>query len=54
MTTLTGKPPATTYKDLVQVSNNNTGIDGTLRPLEDGEGTQSALQVSSTAARVAG
>lgn len=54
MTALTGKSPAATYKDLLQASNNNSGIDATLRPIEDGEGTQSALLISTTAARVAG
>lgn len=52
--TLTGRNPANTYKDLLQVSNSNTGIDGTLRPIADGEGTDSALQVSATAVRAAG
>lgn len=47
MAALTGKTPANTYKDLLQVSNSNSGIDGTLRPVEDGEGTQSPLQLSS-------
>ncbi len=54
MTSLTGRTPAASYKDLLQVSNANAGIDGTLRPVEDGEGTQSALQLSQTAARLAG
>lgn len=48
MTTLTGKKPANTYKDLLQVSNLNSGIDGTLRSIEDGEGTLSPLQLSET------
>lgn len=46
MTTLTGRTPKDTYKDLLQVSNGNTGIDAILRHLEDGEGTQSPLKVS--------
>jgi len=52
MATLTGKTPAQTYKDLMQVSNNNAGIDSTLRPVEDGEATQSALQLSTTRLRI--
>ncbi|MCU1327431.1 MAG: hypothetical protein JWN34_2801, partial [Bryobacterales bacterium] len=52
MTALTGKSPKNTYKDLLQVSNTNSGIDGTLRPVEDGEGTQSPLQISSTAVNI--
>src|SRR4051812_36851095 len=51
---LTGKTPATTYKDLLQVSNGNAGIDATLRPVSDGEGTDSALKISTVAARLAG
>jgi len=54
MTTLTGKTPAATYKDLLQVSNSNAGVDGTLRDVEDGEGTVSALQLSTTEAKVSG
>jgi hypothetical protein len=49
---LTGKTPQATYKDLLQVSNTNSGIDATLRPVEDGEGTQSPLQLSSTAVNI--
>lgn len=49
MATLTDKTIASTYKDLLQVSNSNSGVDATLRPIEDGEGTASALNVSSGA-----
>lgn len=52
MATLTGKTVANTYKDLLQVSNSNTGIDGTLRTMEDGEGTSSALSISTDAIQV--
>lgn len=48
MSTLTGKTPAETYKDLLQVSNSNAGIDSTTRPVEDGEGTACPLQLSTT------
>ena len=48
MAALTGKTPANTYKDLLQVSNSNSGIDATLRPVEDGEGTQCPLELSTT------
>jgi hypothetical protein len=51
MTTLTGKTIASTYKDLLQVSNSNSGIDGTLRPVSDGEGTGSPLNLSTTSAK---
>ncbi|MCY4551485.1 MAG: tail fiber protein [Defluviicoccus sp.] len=46
MTALTGKKPKDTYKDLLQVSNVNRGIDDALRPIEDGEGTPGALSLS--------
>lgn len=48
MTALTGKTPAATYKDLLQVSNSNAGIDGTLRAISDGEGTTSPLSLSTS------
>lgn len=54
MTTLTGRSPGNTYKDLLQVSNSNAGVDATLRSVSDGEGTASALQVSTTEAKVNG
>ena len=54
MTGLTGKNLDDTYKDLLQVSNSNAGVDGTLRTVEDGKGTQSALQLSTTAVRLLG
>ncbi len=52
MSDMTGKLPMNTYKDLLQVSNSNAGVDATPRPVEDGEGTQCPLQVSTTAVRV--
>lgn len=48
MATLTGRKPSETYKDLLQVSNNNSGIDATERAVEDGEGTSSILKLSAT------
>lgn len=48
MSTLEGRQPRNTYKDLLQVSNVNRGVDATLRPVEDGEGTESALKISTT------
>ena len=47
MSALTGQRRNDTYKDLLQVSNSNAGVDGTLRSVEDGEGTASALSISS-------
>jgi hypothetical protein len=54
MATLTGKTIADTYKDLLQVSNANSGIDGTLRTVQDGEGTNSALQLSNSTVNING
>ena len=52
MSTLEGKRVKNTYKDLLQVSNGNIGVDGTLRAVEDGEGTVSALEISTTDVKV--
>ena len=52
MATLTGTRVKDTYKDLLQVSNSNSGIDGTLRTVSDGEATNSVLQLSSTAVNI--
>lgn len=54
MAALTGQYIRLSYKDLLQVSNSNSGIDATLRAVSDGEGTASILQLSSTAVNVAG
>lgn len=54
MATLTDRTLTSTYKGLLFVDNSGNGVDGTLRVVEDGEGTDSALQLSSTAMRVAG
>ena len=52
MAALTGNSVASTYKDLLQVSNSNAGVDATLRTVDDGEGTASALSISSAAIQV--
>ena len=54
MATLQGNTIASTYKDLLQVSNSNSGVDGTARFVEDGEGTSSALKISTTEVQVSG
>lgn len=46
MTSLTDRAIDDTYKDLLQVSNSNAGIDTTRRAIEDGEGTASILKLS--------
>lgn len=54
MTALTGRQKKDTYKDLLQISNSNQGIDTTLRTIEDGEGTQGPIQLSTTTFNVTG
>ena len=54
MATLTGKTIANTYKDLLQVSNNNNGLTGTVQSISDGAGTNSALQLSNAAVNING
>lgn len=48
MATLEGQTQAASFKDLLQVSNNNSGIDIVSRPIEDGEGTTGPFEVSTT------
>ena len=43
---LTGKTLAGSYKDLLQVDNSNSGVDGNTRRIKDGEGTESVISFS--------
>ena len=43
---LTGKTKASTYKDILQMNNSNSGVDATTRNVVDGEGTPSAIHIS--------
>jgi hypothetical protein len=54
MSSLEGKLINNTYKDLLQISNNNVGIDGTIRYIEDGEGTTSVLGLNTSSVTVSG
>lgn len=54
MSSLANKTPAVTFGDLMQISNLNEGVDGTLRPISDGKGEDSALSLSTDAAKVTG
>jgi len=55
MSDLTGSTPAVTYKSLLKISNTaNQVLDGTLRTIEDGLGTDSKLQLSTTAVNIVG
>jgi len=49
---LRNKTKAATYKDLIQMNNSNSGVDATVRPMVDGEGTESPVSISSTRCRV--
>ncbi len=48
MATLTGRLPKNTFKNLLQVDNNNNGLDATLRFVEDGGGAQGPYRISTT------
>lgn len=52
MADLTGQAIKNTYKDLLQVSNSNAGVDTTLRSVEDGEGTGTLVKLSTTATQL--
>ena len=54
MATLTGKLISNSYKDLLQVSNSNSGVDSTVRFISDGEGTNSALKISNSEVETTG
>jgi len=43
---LTGKTKASSYKDILQMNNSNSGVDATARNVVDGEGTASAISLS--------
>ena len=43
---LTGKTKAASYKDILQMNNSNSGVDGTTRNVVDGEGTASSIHLS--------
>jgi hypothetical protein len=46
MADLTGTTPADTYKSLLQIGDATNGVDATAKYIEDGEGTDSALAIS--------
>lgn len=51
---LTGRTISATYKDLLQVSNSNAGVDGSSRAVQDGEGTVSAMELSTAGLKSTG
>ncbi len=51
-TSLFNKKPSETFKDLLKISHNNQGIDGTLRNISDGLGNDSPIQISNAAVNI--
>lgn len=49
MSDLASQTPANTYKGLLQVNDYTNGVDATAKYVQDGEGTDSALAISTTA-----
>jgi trimeric autotransporter adhesin len=54
MSTLTGQKIANTYKQLLQVSTDNSGLSATVQTVQDGAGTNSPLQLSNSAVNING
>ena len=54
MATLTGKQIANTYKQLLQIGSNNSGLEADLQTVTDGAGNNSALQLSQAVVNVNG
>jgi hypothetical protein len=54
MSDLTGQKVKDTFGRLLQIANGNDGADATLRPVRDGKGDATALQLSTAAVHVAG
>ena len=50
MGSLAGKSPANTYKSLLKVADETNGVSGSASQIEDGEGTSTCLQISTTVA----
>ena len=50
MGSLAGKSPANTYKSLLKVADETNGVTGSASQIEDGEGTSTCLQISTTVA----
>lgn len=53
-TTLTGKTPASTYRDLLQLANSDSGMLINLLPICDGFGLASSLQISTLGVSLTG
>ena len=54
MATLQGKAVKNTYRQVLQIGANNVGVSGSLQPVQDGAGVNTALSLSTIAATVNG
>jgi len=54
MATLTGKQIANSYKQLLQIGSGNTGITASLQTVQDGDATNSALELSNSTVNING
>ena len=56
MTDMTSKLISNTYKQVILVSSSasNTGVDTSLKAVQTGDGTNTALQIAQAAARITG
>jgi len=54
MATLTSLLPKVTYKQLLQIGLNNVGMSSSLQTVQDGDGNNSVLQLSSSAVNING
>lgn len=54
MATLTGKQIANSYKQLLQIGSDNTGLTTTLQAVQDGNGTNSPLQLTNSIVNIDG
>jgi len=54
MATLQGKAVKNTYRQVLQIGANNVGVSGTLQPVQDGAGVNTALSLSTGAATING
>jgi hypothetical protein len=54
MATLQGKAVKNTYRQVLQIGANNVGVSGTLQPVQDGAGINTALSLSTNTATING
>ena len=54
MATLQGKAVKNTYRQVLQIGANNVGVSGSMQPVQDGAGVNTALSLSTAAATING